>query len=252
MLALAAICWTLSLASRLSLGPGIAVIALLSIRHVWRHLPARRIAGTVAIVIPILAGGVLLAAYNLARFHSIAEFGLRYQLAGANQHKMAVSEFASLHYVIPNLLNYVLSAPVISQHFHYFYASTPRWTAALFHLSQNYRVEPLVGIVWTQPLLVLALASLPWKPADPAADWLRWSLWTAALLGFAPVLLIRGATMRYLIDVIPSLTILAALGYWQLLDRFENRPGFARELQAVVRLIVVVECVMGLLIPLQV
>jgi hypothetical protein len=40
------------------------------------------------------------------------------------------------------------------------------------------------------------------------------ALAAAALLGLAPVLLLNGSTMRYLLDATPSIGILAAIGCW--------------------------------------
>jgi hypothetical protein len=248
-LTIAGIFWTLSVGSRMSLAPAVGIIAFMTVRRIWLAAP-RRWAGCAGIIVPLLIGAVSCAIYNFARFGSIIEFGLRYQLANVNQHAMAASDFSSPRYILPNLVNYLVTAPLFSVHFHYFYADSPR-VVNLVHLNYAYRFEPLAGMAWTQPLLILAVATIRWKAADAILQWLRGCLWCAAILGFLPSLMMHGGATRYLMDLTPCCTILAAMGYWRLLGALENVPRLRREMAALARLLVAWQCALGVLLTMQ-
>jgi hypothetical protein len=247
-LLLAGIFWTFSVGSRVSLAPAIAVSCIVTIVQIRGSSRKRPFAGAAILLTPLLIGAALFAWYNYARFHSVTEFGLRYQLAAANQNKMPASDFCSPRFIIANLLNYLFSAPVRWGKFPYLRASTPRWTAAMFHLGIKYRVEPVVGICWTQPLLILSLASLAWRPPDASGRWLRRVLWAAVIFGFLPPLMMDGGTMRYLMDMVPCCTILAAIGFWRLMELAENSPRVREYVELAVGLMVMVQSAVGLLL----
>jgi hypothetical protein len=246
----AGIFWTLSAGSRVSLAPAIGIICVLTIIQLWKSTRKPPLAGAAILLTPLLIGAALFAWYNFARFHSATEFGLRYQLAGSNQHSMSASDYLSPRFIIPNLLNYVLTPPIRWGTFPYLRASRPHWTAALFHLDYKYHVEPVVGLCWTQPLLILCLVSFAWKRSDPSARWLYRVLWTAVIFGFLPSLMMSGVTMRYFMDMIPCCTILAAIGFWRLMELAENRPRLREHLELAFGVLVVVQCAMGMLVTL--
>src|SRR5205085_1460806 len=54
----------------------------------WRHADKpRRVVPLLCLLLPLLIGAVGLAQFNRARFGSVTEFGVRYQLAGFNSFK---------------------------------------------------------------------------------------------------------------------------------------------------------------------
>ena len=241
-MALAGICFTLSVGSRVSLAPAIGVIVLLAL---WR-LP--RPVSIFGLLLPLAIGAALYAGYNFGRFGSMLEFGLRYQLAGANQHTMVASQYSSPRFIVPNLLVYTLAEPDYLKKFPYVQASTPRWGAAMFHLGPTYRIERLVGLVETQAFLLFAIAAIGWRKQDRTANWLRRSLWVAVVLGFIPALMIDGGTERYLMDMVPGCTILAALGFWKLLALSESRRRERTIIELLAGALVIVQCLTGLLL----
>jgi hypothetical protein len=241
-LALAGIFFTLSVGSRVSLAPAIGVVVLLAL---WRWPRPACFAG---LILPLAIGGVLYGWYNFARFHSVMDFGLRYQLAGANQHTMAASQYSSPRFILPNILLYTFSQPDYLKKFPYVRASTPRWTSAMFRLGPTYRIEKLVGLIETQAFLLFALVAIGWRSRDKTSDWLRRSLWAAAILGFIPALMIDGGTERYLTDTVPCCTILAAMGFWKLLAISKRHSRARLLIESLAGALVILQCVTGLLL----
>jgi hypothetical protein len=242
---LAGMCWALAIGSRLSLPPAVAVVSLITIwqlRATPRPMPA--ICGLLA---PLAAGAALLAWYNFARFGSVTEFGWRYQLAGQNQHAMSVSDAFSLGNVIPNLCGYLLNPPHWTNGFPFLKITGATWLTRPFHLSRDYVIEPFIGLVWSQPFLALAFPALTCRRhGDRLLSWLVLSLAAAGLLGFIPALTMPANVNRYLMDLLPSATILAAVGYWQLLERLEGRPQIARSTRRLVCLLVLAQAIFGI------
>ena len=124
-------------------------------------------------------------------------------------------------------------------------------------MSNNYTSADLVGLVWSQPFLLFALRNFKRKSAaaeakpDELKQWLTLSLGAAIPLALAPTLTIFMSTMRYLLDIVPCCTILAALGYWQVLDDLENKPRLARGVRRLVMVVVFVQCAIGLLLSVE-
>ncbi|MGA2233552.1 MAG: hypothetical protein ABSH22_21815, partial [Tepidisphaeraceae bacterium] len=119
LMILSGICLALSVGSRFSLAPAVGAIALLSIWRMRRLQPGTQhwLAPAAGLLIPLFAGAFLLCCYNYARFHSITEFGMRYQLAERNQHAQPLSEYSSPRYVIFNLYRYLFAPPTLVEHF---------------------------------------------------------------------------------------------------------------------------------------
>ena len=199
-----------------------------------RGRPWPELVPAACLVAPLVSGAAALVYYNFARFHSFTEFGLRYQLAGHNQHAPAVgSELSSVRYVAPNALLYLLDPPTLRPAFPFVFANTKiPWAIHWFHLPQIYNAEPLTGMLWAQPFLlfgVLALFLVRTRAPRPAvagdadsgrpalASWLTLSLAGATVLGIFPAFAIAGSTMRYLVDSAPCGSVLAEMGFWWVL-----------------------------------
>jgi hypothetical protein len=249
----AGICFALSMGSRMSLGPAAGAIAAITLWHVWREEHKFPLAAAAALILPLVVGAGLIGWYNFARFGSATEFGMRYQLSGHNQHAMLAGQLASAGYLLPNLLRYLFQPPIWSASFPYMTApgSVPGVDSA-FKLGDFFNFEPLVGLIWTQPFLLFApLAFLRDRREPPERSFYRWltmSLAAAAILGLAPALTLAGSTMRYLLDAVPCFTLLAALGYWQLLGRLGGQWRLAVNLIAC--MLVIGEAGVGLLLAI--
>jgi hypothetical protein len=256
----AGILWALSAGSRISLIPGIAVTEAVTLWFLFRS-PRRSIMAALGLIAPLVAAVALLGCFNYARFHSFTEFGLRWQLAGRNEHAQSPDDLFRLRYLPINAYCYLLAAPLWLGEFPFVRAPghLPAF-AHLFNLPDGFRIESVVGLIWSQPVFIFAilglLVLLRRKPIPPDSDrsdhslkvWLTTSLATAAFLGFAPALVFETVTMRYLLDAVPCLTILAALGYWRVLDSLP--PQRRRLANGVVALLLIGQSLLGLLLAI--
>jgi len=265
LLALAGICWAAAAGSRVSLPPAVAALAAITIWHLWTSSPGNRrnlaLPAISALAATFIAGAGLLAWYNFARFGSITEFGLRYQLSGQDQSHPLQSGFLGIQNILFNVDAYLATPPACLHVFPLLYATNCRtWMDTHFPLPSYFSCEPLVGILWAQPFLLLAPASALFSPSPAnkislsqqrsSTRWLAASLLAASLLGIAPVLLISGSTMRYLLDFVPCFTILAVLGYWQILERLTPHPRIRRMLEYTVTIVVFAQCVVAVQLTL--
>jgi hypothetical protein len=249
----AGICWALSGGSRVSLPPALAIITALTLGQIWRQKRDRSPwLAAVALVIPLLIGAGLYGWYNFARFHSITEFGERYQLAATNQHKNPLSDYSSPRFMVVNLYRYMLTLPIVQKTFPFFLDSEHRPAiASLFKLPSHFGTDPLVGLIWVQPLLFLAVfAAAPARqaPSRSLQRWLTRSLATGAVVGFVPSLSISGSTWRYMMDVVPSCAVLAGLGYAWMIDTAGPRR---RWIEAAAILLVLGQSVLGILLMIH-
>jgi hypothetical protein len=172
-----------------------------------------------AAVVPIGVVGLILSAYNFARFGSWGEFGTHYMLAGNNQQNMQMN---SLWFAPTNLYYYVLAPPQFSAYFPFFQVTH----VAPFKLPEGYSGEEnTYGVLLTLPVL-WALLWL-WRGLRPGVDGnlahlRRFSAITFGFAGMNAALLLTlaGAANRYMIDFIPPLFPLA----WAGVFLWEARP----------------------------
>lgn len=181
----------------------------------------------------VLAG---LAWYNWARFGSIFETGIKYQLAGVPLLQYGSSVY-SLRFVIQNLFNYLLNPPTVKYAFPYFSSARAAIIPVVSWLSlpSIYHAQEVTGLLVNAPYLLLAvvpLARILRQGADDAtrADGLLTMRWLvmglAGSLVFGSVLLLSyfWAAERFLLDFIPALILLAVIGVWQLGERLRPAP----------------------------
>lgn len=165
-----------------------------------------------ALLLPFAACILALLLYNHARFGHILEFGTSYMLAGSNQSGVAQT---SLRYVPINLYYYLLAAPQFSVYFPFVQVIH----FAPFDPPAGYGgQENTYGIAFALPVLwALAFVWVALRRSAPVRPWQPWARLAAGLAagnaGF--LLLMMGATNRYLVDFVPPLMVLAALGLMQ-------------------------------------
>jgi len=170
----------------------------------------RRRALAAALLAPIAVVGAFLAAYNDARFGSITEFGLSYQLAGVD---VTARDAFSLSYLPPGLWYYLAAPPRLSVLFPFVLLPPP--PAYPGHVPPLYDgVEPTGGIFVLAPLLLILLAVPFRRRIDPD---LRAVLATFVLIAIGLVVVAAiafwGATMRYEVDF-ASFLLIPALVVW--------------------------------------
>jgi len=265
--ALAGLSWALAVGCRVSLAPAIIAIAMLALFWIWRGFRARKfvrrsaLGFMISLSAPLAVGALCLSWYNYVRFQSIFEFGQRFQLTTEESLRIGSTDFVTLGHLVPNLYRYLFEPPLCSSQFPFFTADHgDRAFYDRFHLSHDYFMEPLTGLLWTQPFLLFALGSLysvvrrrsnrPNEPDSFQASlklWMIATLASAAVLGIAMPLLLLISTMRYSLDCTPALCVLACIGFFETLDRFRDRPRWIRSIYVSVAGIVILQSVLGIL-----
>jgi hypothetical protein len=160
--------------------------------------------------LPLVACILALLCYNYARFDSFLEFGTKYQLAGYNQFN---AQWFSLRFLPANFYYYLLAPAQVSRYFPFFevvkgYPGT---------LAADYGgIEDPYGILSNFPFVWLAAATpllcLRWRRGEPLlARWLAVLGGAFGLLCFV-TLCFSWATNRYMVDFLPPLLTVAAVG----------------------------------------
>jgi tetratricopeptide (TPR) repeat protein len=206
-LAAASVAYGLAVGARPSLlfGAVILLVPVIQARRERRQIWDLLMAATG----PIVLIGLGLMLYNAQRFDSPFEFGCRYQLVSCEVGKMR--QF-SLHYLWFNFRVYFLEPARWSTRFPFVH------DIVVPPMPPGYaRVETPFGVLTSIPLVWLALAApLVWRRRSAeAASILRWFVMAAALLFGICALTIGvffAACIRYEVDFLPALLLLAVVG----------------------------------------
>jgi hypothetical protein len=192
-----------------------------------------------ALGVPLLAGCVGLGLYDRARFGSVFDTGLQYQLSIWTFHN-------GLRFVIPNLYSYVAKPPLVLSAFPYLrvapWTEFPlwRWVPELALHEGDSVFEANVGFLWTTPFY--AFAAIAWfalgrwlvraarrrafEPLGPAPRiaWFAAASLALATVSMLPCLVAFVSAVRYLADASAGLAFGATLG----LSLLAARPSFSR------------------------
>ena len=222
--------------------------------------------------LPLAVGAVALAAFNYARFGSIFETGLRYQLTGEAL-PVDRSLLFSIGYFSPNLYSSLLRPLQLTPgQFPFF--TTPfvldnMWPNFVHRPKTYYSGEPVAGVLATIPFLwLLVLPLIKWarsllawvneRPqpaaagdASPLPVWAAWALALAALSQFATNMSFVMTTERYLADFTPLLILCTALLVWYACARLKPGPGWRRFLLFLTFLLCTATICIGLLTNMQ-
>ena len=228
----------LAVASRLTLVLPVAIIVAMIVgwivqHYFWTRDFTRTWKPLTVLAIPLLAGALLLGWYNWARFGSIFESGLRYQLSGID-YRNHFKDIFSLSYIPANLYNYLLTPFKVLRTFPFFKPYSGDQSFALSHSVPDfyYSREKITGLLYTAPFLLLALIpayALAMKifgkhSKDSSADananhrsltWISITLIGAVLVSFITIMIYFYCTMRFVADFTPALTLLALIGFWE-------------------------------------
>lgn len=236
-LLLASLLWIASVATRTTLLVPVAYVFLLSwlfvlIEHRKTRAEGTLATPTLALLVPLLAGGAALAWYNWARFDSIFEFGLYYQLAAFNL-QANYSILFSRVYVLQNIYNYFFNPFELTGAlpFGYPLAGSEKSLFPGIHLPNLYAVEgKFPGAVLSTPFLLYAVIPVTalvvkyarfLKPGSSREGWFSFRDWTilallgAFIAGAIPTLLLFYVGFRYQTDFLPCLSLLALFGFCQ-------------------------------------
>jgi hypothetical protein len=247
-LALAGVCWALAIGCRMSIAPGIALLVAATCWLIAARDPGRwrrRARAATWLGAPIACGVALLLTYNKLRFDAWFDFGRHYQLSW-------ISFGASPAYLAANAWSYVLRPFELRCTFPFLFGVTDMGARAFpgwLHLPGGYVVyEPVVGCLlalpwaWLAPITAAAAVRRGWAvsrgrsgdDADGSAVAIAWiaAATTVAAAAFAVPLTLFWATMRFLGDAVPVLTLAGTLGWWLSYGRLRGHPSLRRWLLA--------------------
>jgi hypothetical protein len=264
---LAGVFWAASLASRITQIVAVGVMLLVVYAGLARLSGGRSGSGPLLkwlpFSAPVAAGLGALAWYNWARFGSVFETGISYQLAllYIQAHR---DELFSLHYVIQNLYNYVLMPPKLRLNFPYVWPQLGVRHPVLAGLSLPplYFAEEVTGLLFTSPFLVGALGGVLAGPAlSPAnrtpdgqtpslASWLKTALAASFLSEFALFLTFFWGSERYLMDFLPAALLLAVIGSWSAIVALKSLPWARAGITLLLLGLTVASVVAGLLLAI--
>jgi hypothetical protein len=246
LLAAASLCAGLAFASRppLLLGGGAFVVAAFV---VWRRpllTPRARRSLVVTLLGPLALCIALIAAYNTQRFGSPTQYGIPYQLAGADQQTTPTFDLA---YLRPGVYNFALAPPRLALTFpHVFLPPPPAFPGPLptgyDGSTPTLIAEPTGGIIPMAPIVLFALAiPLIWRRREAAGDELPLIALTLCVLGagilFGLAFTLWGTTERYEVDFDLLLILAGILGWIGLLAVTRGRKR--RRLAAVLGVLAV-------------
>ena len=260
--------WGLGISTRVTIGPPVALIILVTAFLTARPGTARsvwwqRLRTMVWLGAPVTAfvSGLLL--YNWARFDSFLEFGTHNQ--------MSTMQFRTAWaYLLPDLYSYFLRPMVLSCRFPFLTAPFDLGALAFprgFQVPDGYMsAEPVAGLLLATPWIWFVAAagivggrrawrSLRTGPTIAALDAReRTNAWFAlsfAIIGTVtglPIVALFIATMRYLVDVASGLILLGTWGAWSLYWSVRDRPWPRRATTVAIVGVAVATIVIGLLL----
>jgi hypothetical protein len=185
-----------------------------------------------ALLLPLIAGGAALGWYNWARFDSPFEFGLRYQITIHNLNQIMPLTFQA-DYFLPNLYAYVFQPFEFVEKFPFIQPATSAGFFEKFNITppKIYYSGRMVGLLIHAPFLILAFLPLFSKTEtteegihrNPPRKFVIVLLVASFLINFLSLLFFFFGVLRYSVDVISQITLLAILGYWEIVRRKQRR-----------------------------
>ncbi len=199
--------WALALGTRITVLPVILFTTTMTLLYIFKKtktssfrslLPALLYLG-----IPLFVAAVGLGWYNWARFNSILEFGIKYQLANVNYNVFNASFSAG--YIKENLYNYFIHPVAYQRRFPYFLA-----------IENTFSNERLAGLLYTSPYILFAalffgkfIRPHTKQNPDAAGSWLIFTLTGTSLISTLMILSFYFPATRYGVDFTPSMLLLA-------------------------------------------
>jgi hypothetical protein len=222
---LAGLFFALAIGSRTTVLFAVASTSLVFLFWVITSHKEKIISYLIAFALPLIITGVAYASYNYARFESFTEFGYKYQLTSYNLYEK-LDETFSPHYIVPNTYKTIFNPLEQRIAFPYFFPTRfvgPAWleTERGFYLL---KAESITGLLISGPFLLFAFLAGIQK--DKKIFWVNLSLIGSAFFLFITLLAFFFLAMRYLLDFIPTLTLLAIIGFWNAYSLVQNKFAF--------------------------
>lgn len=232
---LAGLFWACSVGSRAI--NALSVIFLVLIVFFWtvKKLPKpiswmKYFRTVVPLFIPLIVGAIIIGWYNWARFDSPLEFGLRYQITIFNLNEQANLVFEPGYFFL-NLYAYIFHPYKIISGFPFIQPTIASNTLQKFNIAtpQFYYAGRVTGLLFSAPFLALGLVHLFSKnkiseEKDSSAfpqpyNFVLLLFFGSFFLSFSIILFYFFGQTRFLVDIISQITLLAIIGYWQIISR---------------------------------
>jgi hypothetical protein len=179
--------------------------------------------------IPLVFGAIAIGWYNWARFDSPLEFGLRYQITIFNLNKQMDQVFKPDYFPL-NVYGYIFQPFEFISKFPFIQPTTNADLLSKLNIVPPflYAAGRVTGLLFFAPFLVLGLIPLfPNIKKDLPVNAKPYKLFVyllagSFLIGFLTILFYFFGQMRFLVDVISQITLLAIIGYWRLISRSQR------------------------------
>jgi hypothetical protein len=231
-LALAGTLWALSVGTRQILAAPIGIMAIMVVIQLVKD-NSTLLTKTIKILsigLPLALGSAGLAWYNWARFGSIRETGLYYQLAEPNL-RQHYTEIFSQSYFFQNVYNYLFNPLDFTPRFPFVFMLHGNEKPVLSYLiPEFYTAQPIVGLIYIFPFVIfvgvaiLALFSNRFNGSQPEEKLprvegrlLTWILLTTGgsfLISFCLLTGYFWVAMRFVGDFFPTMMLFSILGFW--------------------------------------
>lgn len=187
-----------------------------------------------ALFIPLVAGAFAIGWYNWARFDSPFEFGLRYQITIHNLNQLMGQTFQA-DYFLPNLYVYVFQPFEFISKFPFIQPITIAGFFEKINMTapKIYFSGRMTGFLIYGPFLALALLPFFSKTMstinkdhtspEPQLILFMYLLAASFTVNFISLLFFFFGQLRYSVDIISQLTLLAILGYWGIVCLYKSK-----------------------------
>jgi hypothetical protein len=232
---LAGLFWSCSVASRAINALSVVFLVLMMLFWIMKILPKPTnwltyFRTAVPLFIPLIVGAISIGWYNWMRFDSPLEFGLRYQITIFNLNEQSNLVFEPGYFFL-NLYAYIFHPYAILVKFPFIQPTVASTALKTLNAAtpQFYYAGRVTGILFSAPFLLLCLVHLFLKnkiskeEAPPALTqsyyFILFLFGGSFLLNFSILLFYFYGQMRFLVDLISQITLLAIIGYWQIISR---------------------------------
>jgi len=256
-LVLAGIHWAFALGTRITILPVILFTAAATVIYIMKvykattpkaYLPILAIMG-----MPLLLALSGLSWYNWARFESIFEFGLKYQLTNVDYNLFKVS-FSS-RYITENLYNYFFHPLQIQSRFPYL--------QRVEYPSSN---DKLAGLMYLSPYILLLSVPLVREISNfiafnkktgarqikaPSENWLIIIFAGSCFIAMFVILSFYFVTMRYIEDFMPSLILLTTILLGREYQQLSQNNASRKVLEFITMMLVGVTIIANVLVAIS-
>jgi hypothetical protein len=232
---LAGLFWACSVGSRAILALSVIFLVLMVVYWIIKkpRKPTnwmRFLRFVIPLFIPLVVGAIIIGWYNWARFDSPLEFGLRYQITIYNLKEQSNLIFRP-EYFIPNMYAYIFHPFEIISRFPFIQPTIAYIALQKFNITipEFYYAGRMTGLLFGAPFLVIGLMHLFLRnnisgrkelSAFPQSfNFILLLFIGSFFLNFLIILFYFFGQIRFLVDVISQITLVAILGYWQIISR---------------------------------